>query len=188
MVGIYQFYEKTSQNAATQKGTLVETDATGWWYSSTLPNQKLVVGYMTDADIANQLKLKNKTAFNAQLQKAKHTSKRIQDQEAITAIQIVAAQSQYLNKTAGEAWLAVGDAGSSYDPIASMGIYKALVMSQFAAFAIADYLQGNPTGLAKYQHIINQDYQQYQTKKATYYNQEQRFSNSLFWQRRQKVQ
>ena len=58
-------------------------------------------------------------------------------------------------------------------------------MSRFAAFAILNHLEGELTGLQKYQHIIQDNFQSYQIKKQTYYNQENRFSNNPFWSRRQ---
>lgn len=188
LVGIYRFYDTIINHKALsiEKGTLVETNPNGWWYSATLPNNKLVIGYMTDADIAAKLNLKSKASFENLLNTSVYTAKRIPKQASYSENQLVAAQSQYLTNTTGEAWLAVGDAASSYDPISSMGIYKSLVMSQFASFAILDYLNNEPVGLRKYEHIVQQDYSQYETKKTKYYAQEQRYKENTFWKRRQK--
>lgn len=188
LVGIYRFYDTNTNNEllSLKKGTLVETDANGWWYSATLPNNKLVIGYMTDADIATKLNLKSKASFENLLNTSAYTTKRIPKHSSYSENQLVAAQSQYVTNCVGEAWLAVGDAASSYDPISSMGIYKSLVMSQFATFAILDYLKNETLGLRKYEYIVQQDYTHYEAKKAKYYSQEQRYKESAFWQRRQK--
>ncbi|WP_299218798.1 tryptophan 7-halogenase [uncultured Aquimarina sp.] len=187
MVGVYRFYVSKDQHNDTTgigNGTCVETDQNGWWYSATLPNKTIVVGYMTDADIANQLQLRKKEAFDNLLSRTKHTNNRIKNTTHISQPQVTAAHTQYLSTVTGDSWLAVGDAASSYDPISSLGIFKSLTMSQFAAYATLDDLKGDRSGLQKYQQIITQDYKGYLKKRQEYYAQEDRYTTSLFWKRR----
>jgi flavin-dependent dehydrogenase len=186
LVGIYRHYEiREDKINGPGKGTYVETDAFGWWYSATIPGNRLIVGYMTDADIANELNLRKPDSWNNLLYKTNYTYKRVAASDTISTPKVVAAQTQHLSSAVGDSWLAVGDAASSYDPVSSLGIYKSLVMSRFAAFAILDDLKGDQTGLKKYQRIIVHDFEEYQTKKQEYYNQEIRFKNHSFWKRRQ---
>ncbi|WP_299435000.1 tryptophan 7-halogenase [uncultured Aquimarina sp.] len=188
MVGIYRFYNtKDLHNDTTGigNGTCVETDHNGWWYSATLPNETVVIGYMTDADIANQLQLRQKKAFNNLLYNTKYTNNRVKDAIYLSQPKVVAAHTQYLSSATGNSWLAVGDAASSYDPISSLGIFKSLAMSQFAAYATLDDLKGDQSGLQKYQQIVARDYLGYQKKRQEYYAQEDRYTSSLFWKRRQ---
>ncbi|WP_378179217.1 tryptophan 7-halogenase [Aquimarina sp. SS2-1] len=187
MVAVYQFYNSKDchkDRSGIGSGTCVETDPFGWWYSAALPNRTIVVAYMTDADIANQLKLGKKETFNYLLNHSKYTQSRIKNTTTLSDPQITAAHTQYLSAVTGDSWLAVGDAASSYDPISSLGIFKSLAISQFAAYATLDYLKGNKTGLQKYQHIITQDYRAYMKKRQEYYTQEDRYTTSLFWKRR----
>ncbi|MFD2563191.1 NAD(P)/FAD-dependent oxidoreductase [Aquimarina rubra] len=187
MVGIYCIYDtkgRYKDHSGIGNGTCVETDPYGWWYSATLPNKTIVVGYMTDADIANKMQLRKKEVFDKFLHRTKHTHNRVKDTRHISQPKTIAAHTQYLSTPTGDSWLAVGDAASSYDPISSMGIFKSLTMSQFAAYATLDALKGNPTGLQKYQRIITQDYQGYLKKRQEYYIQEDRYTTSLFWKRR----
>ena len=187
LVGIYRLYDlkENKTRPGIGKGTLIETDAFGWWYSATIPDNKLVVGYMTDADIANNLQLRKLNELNNQLFKTNYTYQRIQNTLAISQPKIVAAHTQYLSAAVGNSWLAVGDAASSYDPVSSLGIFKSLAMSRFASYAILNHLNGDLTGLKKYQQIITDNFQSYQIKKQAYYNQENRFSTQPFWIRRQ---
>lgn len=185
LVGIYRYYEIKTKNNSIGNGACIETDPFGWWYSATLPNNKMIVSYMTDADIANELQLRKKDPLDNLLSKTIYTSKRLSEVLIHTEPKVVAAHSQHLSSVIGDAWLAVGDAASSYDPISSLGIYKSLLMSRFAAFAILDNLKGDSQGLRKYQLIISQDFEGYQSKKQDYYSQENRFKNESFWKRRQ---
>ncbi|NHN25980.1 NAD(P)/FAD-dependent oxidoreductase [Flavobacterium jejuense] len=184
-VGIYRFYDvKQDNEVKVKEGIVVETNENGWWYSATLPNHKLVLGYMTDSDLANDLKIKSAANFDTLLQETKITRERTISFKTKTTPFLVAAQTQYLSTSVGEGWLAVGDAASSYDPISSLGIYKSLVMSQWASFAIIDSLKKVENGLKKYNHLIKQDFQLYEEKRLGYYQQEKRFSEAIFWKRR----
>lgn len=188
MVGIYRFYNIAYSNKMDLgTGTCVETDPYGWWYSTTLPNKKLVIGYMTDADIANEMQIRRAHIFDKHLFKTNYTRSRTENSTNLIEPQIVAAHTQLLSSPIGNSWLAVGDAASSYDPISSLGIFKSLTMSQFAAYATFDFLKGDPSALPKYQHIITQDYKGYLKKRQEYYAQEQRYPNSSFWERRQRL-
>lgn len=188
MVGIYRFYNIANSNKTDLgTGTCLETDPYGWWYSATLPNKKLVIGYMTDADIANEMQIRRAHIFNKHLFKTNYTRYRTENSTNLIEPQIVAAHTQFLSSSVGNSWLAVGDAASSYDPISSLGIFKSLTMSQFAAYATFDFLKGDSSALPKYQYIITQDYKGYLKKRQEYYAQEQRYPNSSFWERRQRL-
>lgn len=184
LVGIYQFFEK-KENQSVSQGILIEATEDGWWYSTCLPNEQYVLAFMTDADIATDKDLKNQSSFEKFWKHSRYIKERVGKLTSISEIQLVSAQTQRLEKTSGEGWIAVGDAASTYDPVSSMGIYKALVMGQLGAFAILDFLKGDLQGFKKYDAIVTQDFEQYLNKKATYYSEEKRFAKNLFWQRRQ---
>ena len=186
LIGIYQFYNYAER--AVNKGTYIESDENGWWYSTTLPNNKLVVAYMTDSDIAKKYALKNLNTFNTIISNTKHTSSRIIFSESnLQKPKIVAAHTQQLSRVVGEKWLAVGDACVSYDPLSSLGIFKSLSTSRYAAYAILDYTKNNYSGLLKYQKIMDQETLAYHQKKHAYYLEEKRFKNSAFWERRHAI-
>ena len=183
LVGIYHFFTRGKASDLGQ-GSCVETVPRGWWYSAGLPNDQWVVGFMTDSDIAREESLNDHSAFLKQIQATRFTQNRIDLLSAQGAPRLVAANTQRLQQVVGSQWLAVGDAASTYDPISSSGIFKALAMSRFAAFAAMDSLRGIPGGQKKYADIIAQDYQSYLQKKRQYYAEETRFSDQPFWQRR----
>lgn len=190
LVGIYRFYDlNTNENVSVLKNkgseTYVETDENGWWYSATIPNNKLVVAYMTDGDIANKYKIRKSEKFDIELSKTTHTIKRLVNTQSISAPKVVAAHTQYLSSVVGNSWLCVGDAAISFDPISSLGIFKSLRMSKIASYAIRDMLKGDASGLVKYQKLIDLEFEEYKKKKHEYYLEEKRFKTNAFWKRRQ---
>jgi flavin-dependent dehydrogenase len=184
LIGIYQHFNGFNNNNLSS-GTIVETCPYGWWYSACIPGGKAVVSFMTDGDIAHKLNLTGESNFLDFIQTSNHTKARIESSDALSKPKAISAQTHLLDVMTGEGWLAVGDAASAYDPISSMGIFKSLAMSQYAAYAVIDYIKGNKTGLDKYQKIVHADFNAYQIKRKEYYTQEQRFATSLFWKRRQ---
>jgi flavin-dependent dehydrogenase len=88
----------------------------------------------------------------------------------------------------GERWIAVGDAATTYDPLSSQGIFKALQSGILASYAICDFFKGTPGGLEKYEALIKQEFDDYLATRADYYGQERRWQASPFWQRRHEPQ
>jgi flavin-dependent dehydrogenase len=85
---------------------------------------------------------------------------------------------------AGDAWLAVGDGATTFDPLSSMGIFKGLRSGIMAAYAIADYFKGSSKSLEKYEAILAREFEEYLSTKTDYYSRERRWQGSAFWQRR----
>jgi flavin-dependent dehydrogenase len=78
--------------------------------------------------------------------------------------------SGILDSVQGDRWLAVGDAGSAYDPIASQGIYKALADATDACAAIA-----SPASSSRYGERVAARFDDYLAK---------RFAQQPFWRGR----
>ena len=100
-----------------------------------------------------------------------------------------AAPSSLLSAPFGNAWLAVGDAACSYDPITSAGITKALLHGHEAGEALADRLAtGRDTKLRAYSERILADFRKYAQLRAQLYASEQRFSDADFWRHRRGLE
>ena len=80
--------------------------------------------------------------------------------------------------------MAVGDAASVYDPIAGIGITKALANGLEAAKKIKNYFSGNNCSLDAYQMQNKRAFNSYIAKRRQYYCDEKRWPHSPFWQRR----
>lgn len=187
LVSIYAFVEA----ATADSYALVEAIEGGWWYSARLPNGRLAVTLMTDRDLAQQHQLRQPTNWQQWLAMAPHTARRLGNGGEKTAVlHLTAAHSQRLQTavgngwTVGNGWLAVGDAATTFDPLSSQGIFKALRHATLAAYAIDDTLQGKAAGLPKYQKLIDLEFNSYLQTRRDYYRQEQRWPTAPFWQRR----
>jgi hypothetical protein len=95
-----------------------------------------------------------------------------------------AAHSQRLARITGAAWLAVGDAATTFDPLSSQGICKGLRTGIMAAYAIGDYFKGSSAGLEKYEAIVAREFEEYLRVRADYYGRERRWCDAPFWHRR----
>ena len=51
LIGLVGFFRPSLRGSLTPQVMLVEAVADGWWYSASLPDHRLVVTYMTDADL-----------------------------------------------------------------------------------------------------------------------------------------
>lgn len=189
LVGVARFFSFDNKNNPTRSAsTLIESCADGWWYSAVLPDQRLVVVAMTDADIARQLQLQKNTGWQQWLSSTQYTRQRLSDyvepSESGTAPLVRSAATQSLNQCTGENWLAVGDAASSVDPLSSQGITRALRFGIYASYAICDWFAKKKPGLAQYQSMVQGEFQDYLTRRREAYGDEQRWAGQPFWARR----
>ncbi len=165
--------------------TLVEAQPDGWWYSAALPGSGLIVVWMSDADLVREQGLGEGPRWFEHLARSRHTAARVAGAVAESRPLVRAAGSQRLSDFAGEGWLATGDAASTFDPLSSQGILKALRTGKIASFAVLDALEGRATSLARYQQLLAAEYSQYLETRAWFYRQEQRWPDSPFWASRQ---
>lgn len=166
--------------------TALEAVASGWWYSACLPDNQLIVVYMTDSDLVDHSKLSCRDSWLALLDETVHTKCRVRDGDyrPLTNPRILASNSARLDMIAGERWLAVGDAATAYDPLASYGIAAAMGGGCNAAAAIADCLAGNRDALPLYSRLIDRAFAQYLFMHREYYGLERRWPDEIFWRRR----
>ena len=183
-VGLFVFFDFEKNTALTDTYTLVEAREDGWWYSAMLPEDKLVVACFTDADIASKRGLKQDRAWFEFLHETLHVKHRVRNARALTAPVAHSASSHRLERMTGTAWLAVGDAASTFDPLSSQGILKGMRSGILASYAIGDYFKGSASGLEKYEALIAKEFEDYLSARTDYYRRERRWADSPFWRRR----
>ncbi len=186
LVGIVSFFDPSSPETAPAHYTLLEAVDDGWWYSAALPDFRLVIAYMTDADLYARGSKVSLNYLQEQLQKAAHTHSRINSCTLRCGPLIFAANSSRMDPITGKNWLAVGDAATAFDPLSSQGVYKALESGPRAARSIEQYWAGNQTALRDYAIWAKDGFDDYLLMREEYYGREMRWANSLFWQRRQR--
>jgi flavin-dependent dehydrogenase len=185
LVGAFGFFSPCTPHIHADSFTLIEAVEDGWWYSAWLPDARFVVACLSDSDLlANLTGLRNLSGFTQQVQRAPHTHARLAAYTLEAAPRVVGAQSYRMSQVVGRDWLAVGDAALAMDPLSGQGIYHALQMGLRAAHAIGERLAGKHAAFAQYATHIDESFNQYLRARAAYYQQEQRWPQSVFWQRR----
>jgi len=169
--------------------TLVEAVDSGWWYSSRLPDGKLIAVYMSDGDLLDHkgsIVPRQADGWLALLNQAKYTCRRTcrYGGGLPTPPRILAAHTVRLTTVGGNGWLAVGDSAAGFDPLASHGISMAMGSGFHAASAIVDYLNGRHDALRAYERLIDRAFAHYLLMRHDAYSREQRWSHEPFWHRR----
>jgi flavin-dependent dehydrogenase len=181
LIGITAFFDE----AECDSFTVIEAAEQGWWYSAPLPNRRLVVALMTDADLAARRGLRDRVAWIGEAAKTTATRARIARARLTGDLQIATANSSRLASVAGPNWLAAGDAALSFDPLSSQGIDTALSCGLDAARAVDAHVGGSEDSLLRYAVVLTKIWTDYLVDRARYYAVERRWPSSPFWERRQ---
>ncbi len=78
----------------------------------------------------------------------------------------------------GDGWTAVGDSASAYDPLSGRGIFKAFRHGVAAAVAITS------GRMDEYAARVQREFEEYVRQRRMHYASEQRWQESIFWQKR----
>ena len=96
--------------------------------------------------------------------------------------------SALLDRVEGDGWLAVGDAASAYDPIASQGIHKALADAADASRTIAAATGHAQPPPWRYGERVAARFDDYLANRAHLYALERRWTDQPFWHERAQAQ
>ena len=184
LVGVAGLIELGAADARRDHATLVEAQEAGWWYSSPVPGGRVILVWMSDADLIHRGGLARRERWLEHLKTAPLTRQRALEGRFPDRLSTWPARSYCLDSVYGPRWIAVGDAASVWDPLSSAGILKALRTGKLGAFAILDLLCGKADAMAKYRNCVVADYAHYQRHRQQVYRLEQRWRQSPFWRRR----
>jgi flavin-dependent dehydrogenase len=169
----------TAQDNKYKKSSLTHLEASehGWWYGAHLPNRSLLLAFYSNAATIKMHRLQRRENWMALLSTAR-SAELIQNMVASHEdIKSFLAPSYCLDQLSGNNWLAIGDAASAWDPIMSQGIAKAIANG----IAAADVIDNNQHE-QQFSHAIKSTFQRYLKLKNQYYQMEQRWHQSPFWQ------
>ncbi|MEP7305145.1 MAG: tryptophan 7-halogenase [Acidobacteriota bacterium] len=185
MIGVVGLFAAPSRDQEYR--TLVEASADGWWYSAWLPGGRLIVAFMTDADLLPMGQPQLLSNWLRQLQQTVHTRARTSAPTVELTqrpLQWINAASEVLGCSSGTGWLATGDAACSFDPLSSQGIFKALQLGLLAAETI-DEMLGTPKARGYDWSLKNRHrFDRYLRTRRAYYGLERRWPDAVFWRRR----
>jgi len=179
------FHQEHGRPPDTDTRTLVESAPNGWWYSALLPEGRRFIAYYTDADIVPR-RHKEREGFLALLEHSRVLSPimKMYGYEMGSELHISHAQNSRRLPVYGNGWIAAGDAAVAIDPIASQGMHNALITGATAADYLTLFLQGHTQALEDYHARINEIYFTYLQTVNAAYQQEQRWADQAYWQRR----
>jgi len=187
LIGLAGFLTPDSEAVRTDNTLLLEAAEEGWWYSVPLHDGRVVAVYMTDSDLLQNATRDGLDFWSHHLQPTRHTRERLGGYRAPTQVFIRPAHSSLIEPPTGPGFIAVGDAAMAFDPLSSQGIYKALVSGIRAAEAIVADRAGQRDAFDTYGHELQQEFDDYLERRAAYYRMEVRWPDSVFWQRRRRV-
>lgn len=172
-------------SARCSRLTMLEAVEYGWWYAARLPNERVAVAVACDPDFMKRAALNKSDNWRAHLKETVHLSRVLAGCVFVEdSLLACTAPSLLLDNATGHRWLAVGDAASSYDPISSQGIFKALSDGLHAAEIIAAFVRGGADRFGDYQSAIASSFDSYLANRNFFYAVEKRWSGSPFWKRR----
>jgi flavin-dependent dehydrogenase len=186
LVGIGAELDRSGDAAPRDTFTSVEAVPSGWWYSSLLPNGRLLAVFMTDHDLPEFRAAKDGRQWRRMLRRTEHISRHVRNYgfRLRRPLRSYPADTVRLTEIAGEHWLAAGDAAAAYDPLSSHGIVTALASGYYAGRAAADLLCGAPDARIAYVSLMEKAFGVYLSEWADCYRIERRWPKHPFWQRR----
>lgn len=186
LVGIACIYNLESREP-NNSTALIESIQNGWWYSTCLPQNRRIVVFMTDSDIAKKLEIKKYSIWKEWLAKTVHINDTINRAKKVEGPKVFSAYSQVIKKRDFSDWLPAGDAVAAFDPLSSMGIGHA-IMSGIEASRIANKtIKLGATPSTNYLEKIMVNFHKYVINRRRSYLYEKRWPDSIFWKRRQNV-
>jgi flavin-dependent dehydrogenase len=188
LIGVSRFFN-INPAVSWSKDIIIESTPEGWWYSAPLPDNRLVVTWMTDAELWREQQQGKLDCWESLLKQAPNSYARLQQAAvaAETALTLRPAHTHILHEAVGKNWLSVGDAAASFDPLSSLGIGFSMHSGCHAARAIASNLEsGEINSLHHYSDSIKRQFAEYLPTWQHYYRYETRYLYSPFWQTRHK--
>jgi flavin-dependent dehydrogenase len=181
LIGLVALYDDV-QPDGLDSTLLLEAVERGWWYSTPLVGA-IVVAFMTDADLLNDAEGVTPESFCDRLASAPLTAARV-DGFSLNRLRVRSAASSWLRPVSGEGWLAVGDAAAAHDPLAGVGLSRAVDSGIRAGQALSAALDGDREATARYAHVEALSFRAFTHQRAEIYGRERRWPSSPFWARR----
>jgi len=195
MIGLVGVLRPQTSRTSVDSVLQLEAAEEGWWYSAPVPDGSLIVTYLTDRDYLTRSGLERNAAKHlsifpthfwlSKLECTGHTVARSRGFQIEGDVRVRSASTYRLDRPAGDGWVAVGDAVSTYDPLSAEGVCKAIRSGLNAAETIHHYLMGNTEILHAHMLEVAKEFENYLAQRVQYYRREMRWPTSLFWGRRQ---
>ena len=181
-VALVGMFEVDEGDTTADRRTWIEAIRSGWWYSASLPDNRLAVAHFTDADLLHA-PAGNRSAFWDTLLRETHlTRDRLRLARPLGDIRVIAASSTFADPIVGMGYVAIGDAASTIDPLSSQGILYALCSGIDAAEALV--APNRSQAVLRYACGIEARFRDDLNTRQQFFRLECRWPDSPFWNRR----
>ena len=177
-----------------QGRSLIQADLDGWWYTTSIPNNKRIIAFHTDAGIPAISSIRSKRKLMELIQGNKDLEKHVCLETFSKSFDqmeygTTAANSSVTKPFTGDSWLTVGDASFSFDPLSSQGIFNAMYTGLAAAESCYRFLNKEIDDFQEYDSVLKNVVKVYQNRIYHWYAMEKRWEESEFWKNRhQKIE
>lgn len=187
LLGLVGYWECDSRQPSAAHSTLVESMPEGWFYTAPLPGRKQVAGFMTDRDtLAGNLHGHLQEIYQRAASRTRHAQKLLRDARWDGIVRVFPANPTLIEPVAGSNWLLAGDAASTFDPLCSQGIQKAVTSALAAAPVINTILRYPARGGSAVEFYNSRErahFVGHLAALAYLYGRERRWVDQPFWQR-----
>lgn len=159
----------------------VEACEEGWWYFAELPNRYSVAAWMTDGDLIGE---RSKSPLREWRRAARESKVLSETSVSVDRVSVRSARTGCSSEFGSEAWLAVGDAAFSFDPLSSEGIEKGIKHGLEAAEVVAAWIRGETDSIGGFARARRAEFERYMELRTQFYAQVSRWPKSVFWARR----
>jgi len=167
--------------------SLVEAVSDGWWYVSDAGKGQSICIFFTDPDLHDRADWQSPEYWRQKRMQTRFVKHRLPGHRYrhVQPPHYTAAGSHCLERFAGPGWFAAGDAACAFDPLSSHGIAVALRSGIDAGLAAYECLTGSPSAVDDYDQKLRWAMQIQEEQRVRIYRQEGRWTDQLYWQRRQ---
>lgn len=164
---------------------VVEAVPDGWWYAAPLADSAMVVAYMTDGDLFPSRARDRARLWAERLSETRWIREALEGHRRPRLLGGRLASAGRLQPSSGEGWLAVGEAALALDPLAGVGVARALASGIDAAEAWLASEKRDRSALARYRQRTARAFEAFMLQRRVVYGQNERWRDRLFWRRRQ---
>jgi flavin-dependent dehydrogenase len=165
--------------------TTVESAPAGWWYSTPLPDGRMVICLVTDHDLVPRGRGPRTGWWQEQIHLTRHIQRH--DAQLGDAPTLHAAATVHRDALWGDGWAMAGDAAIAWDPLSSQGMVTAILMGSRLGDAINRRLAGDDHALPDWERDYLMLLDEHLGLRAYYWALEHRWGGHLFWDRRRAV-
>lgn len=191
LVALSAVLKQGDSSITATPATIIESVRQGWWYVALLADGRLSLFYFSDPDLLPRQPTASAATLNELVGETRWVGTWLRElgAEYVEPARLHSAGTTWLFEPCGQQegalWLAAGDAAVAMDPLSSHGMASALWAGWRSGRVIHDFHDARPDSLLRYRAAIESGRQQFLVNRKRIYSMEQRFAQSLFWQRRQ---